>query len=164
MATVTMLFVGFTSAYLVRRASPDWRPIEPPPLLWLNTAVLLSSSVLLETARRRLRGWAPADASRWLAGAGLLGMLFLAGQVAAWRQLAGRGVFLASSPHSSFLHLLSGVHGAHLLGGLGWFASALIRLRRFALLPGEDGLDLLATYWHFLAVVWVYVLLLLFAA
>jgi cytochrome c oxidase subunit 3 len=162
MGTVTMLFVGFTSAYLVRRASPDWRPLDPPPLLWLNTAVLLASSVLLERARGRLRAWAPGEALRWLSGAGLLGLLFLAGQVGAWRQLSGQGVFLASSPHSSFFYLLSGVHGAHLLGGLGWFASALLGLRGLALTPGEDGLGLLATYWHFLALVWVYLLLLLF--
>jgi len=162
MGTVTMLFVGFTSAYLVRRASADWQPLAPPSLLWLNTAVLLSSSVLLERARGQLRRWAPGDALRWLAAAGLLGLLFLAGQVAAWRQLAAQGIFLASNPHSSFFYLLSGVHAAHLVGGLGWFASAAFRLRRLALTPGEDGLGLLATYWHFLAAVWIYLLFLLF--
>ena len=89
-------------------------------------------------------------------------MLFLVGQVAAWRQLAARGVFLASNPHSSFFYVLTGMHGVHLIGGLAWFAVVLAQVRRLALTPGEDGLRLFATYWHFLAGLWVYLLYLLF--
>src|SRR6267378_2964016 len=57
LGTVTMLFIGFTSAYILRRASPDWQPLTAPPILWLNTLALLASSATLEIARRRLRGW-----------------------------------------------------------------------------------------------------------
>jgi cytochrome c oxidase subunit 3 len=58
--------------------------------------------------------------------------------------------------------VLTGVHVVHLLGGLVWFAVVLLRLRRMAYLPGEDGLRLFATYWHFLGGLWVYLLWLLF--
>jgi cytochrome c oxidase subunit 3 len=157
-----MLFIGFTSAYILRRASGDWRPLAAPPLLWVNTAALLLSSLTLERARRALRGWElPAAQGHFLA-TGLLGALFVAGQVLAWRSLAARGVYLASNPHSAFFYLLTGVHAVHLLGGLAWFAAAYRRLRRFAYPPGEDALRLFATYWHFLGALWAYLLLLLF--
>jgi len=91
LGTVTMLFIGFTSAYILRRASADWQPLAAPPVLWLNTALLLASSAGLEAARRRLRGWDLAGSERWLLATGLLGLLFVAGQYVGWRQLAARG-------------------------------------------------------------------------
>jgi len=162
LGTLTMLFIGFTSAYMVRRASDDWGELAPPPVLWLNTAVLLLSSFSLQTARRRLRGWDLSSATAWLGGTGALGGLFVVGQVAAWRMLAARGLYLATDPHSSFFYVLTGIHALHLVGGLGWFTAVLLRFRRMAVTPGEDGLRLFATYWHFLGGLWLYLLWLLF--
>jgi cytochrome c oxidase subunit 3 len=162
LGTVSMLFIGFTSAYMIRRASYDWRPLAPPWILWWNTAALLGSSLTLEAARKRLREWDLRGLFPWVAATGVLGVVFLTGQVAAWRQLAAQGVFLASNPHSSFFYVLTGMHGLHLIGGLAWFAVVLVQVRRLALTPGEDGLRLFATYWHFLAALWVYLLFLLF--
>ena len=162
LGTVSMLFVGFTSAYLVRRASADWRPLAAPALLYWNTAAIVASSVTLERARRRLRGWAPAEAVRWVAATGILGVLFAVGQVMAWRALAARGFYLETNPHNSFFYVLTGTHLVHLAGGLVWCAAVVWRVRRLAYVPGQDGLGLFATYWHFLAGLWVYLLLLLF--
>jgi cytochrome c oxidase subunit 3 len=162
LGTITMLFVGFTSAYLVRRASGGWRAIAPPALLWFNTAALLASSFTMERARRRLRSWDLPGARQGLSLTGALGVLFVLGQLAAWRSLAAQGIFLASSPHSSFFYLLTGLHALHLVGGLVWFAVTFAQLRRMTLTPGEDGLGLFATYWHFLGALWVYLFLLLF--
>jgi cytochrome c oxidase subunit III len=162
LGTVSMLFIGFTSAYILRRASADWQPLEAPPVLWLNTLALLASSGSLEIARRRLRGWNLAGTQAFVVLTGVLGLVFVAGQYVGWQQLAARGVFLASNPHSSFFYVLTGVHALHLVGGLVWFAVVLARLRRMAYLPGEDGLRLFATYWHFLGGLWVYLLWLLF--
>jgi cytochrome c oxidase subunit 3 len=157
-----MLFVGFTSAYMVRRVSADWRPLAVPTLLWWNTAALLASSLTLEVARGRLRRWAPAEAGRWVAATGLLGALFAVGQVMAWRALAAQGYYLDTNPHHSFFYVLTGTHLVHLAGGLIWVGVVLARARRLAYVPGEDGLGLFATYWHFLAALWIYLLLLLF--
>ena len=162
LGTITMLFIGFTSAYILRRSSGDWRPLAAPPVLWWNTAALVLSSATLEIARRRLRAWDLGGALASVLGTGLLGVLFVAGQVLGWRQLAARGVFLSSNPHSSFFYVLTGVHALHLLGGLGWFAAILLRFRRMAVTPGEDGLRLFATYWHFLGGLWLYLIWLLF--
>jgi cytochrome c oxidase subunit III len=162
LATVSMLFIGFTSAYLVRRASGDWLPMRPPMLLWLNTAVLAASSATLEVSRRRLAAWDLTGTRRFLAGTGLLGAAFVAGQGLAWRELVARGYYLASNPHNSFFYVLTGMHALHLVSGLIWFCAVYYRVQRLALTPGEDGLRLFATYWHFLGGLWLYLLLLLF--
>jgi cytochrome c oxidase subunit 3 len=162
MGTVTMLFIGFTSAYILRRASADWRPLSAPAILWPNTAILLASSVTLERARRRLRECEMAALRSALLATGALGALFVAGQMASWRALAAQGIFLASNPHSSFFYVLTGLHVVHLMGGLAWFGVVASRARRMALLPGSDALALFATYWHFLGALWLYLLFLLF--
>ena len=157
-----MLFIGFTSAYILRRASFDWQPLSAPAILWANTGLLVLSSVTLEIARRRLRGWDLKGAQGFMAATALLGVLFLGGQLLGWRALQLRGVFLSSNPHSAFFYLLTGVHGLHLVGGLVWGLVSVARLRRLTLTPGEDGLRLFATYWHFLGALWLYLLFLLF--
>lgn len=161
LGTVAMLFIGFTSAYMVRRAAADWVPLaSPPPILWANTLVILASSILVEGARRALAGRRPGAALRF-AAAGVAGLVFLAGQFATWRTLAAAGVFLSSSPHHAFLYVLTGVHALHLLGGLLWYPSVLVKVRRGS--PGAArAVSLFGTYWHFLGGLWVYLVLLLF--
>jgi cytochrome c oxidase subunit 3 len=158
LGTVTMLFAGFTSAYLVRQAGPDWQPLPRPPILWVNTGVLLLSSVLLEIGRRR-----SASVRRWVSGATALGVLFLLGQLLAWRALRARGIYLPTNPHSSFFYILTGAHGAHVLGGVIALLSLLVLMWRGA---SEERvrrrLALCATYWHFVGGLWLYLLLVLF--
>ena len=145
LATVVMLFAGFTSAFLIRRTGSDWRSVELPPLAYANTLVLAGASVLLELARR--------SPGRGAARAALvLGLVFLGGQVEVWRLLSARGMFLADTPEGAFFFLLSAVHGLHLLGGV----VALVWI-----LARDRAPRLVAAYWHFLGLVWLYVLLLL---
>lgn len=162
LGTVTMFFIGLTSAYLVRRAAADWRPLPLPSALWLNTGFLVISSVTLEMARRGLRSWDLSAARRWLSATGVLGALFVASQLSVWRDLAARGYFLASNPHNSFFYVLTGVHIFHIVPGLIWFCVVAWKLRGMSLTPGRDGLRLFATYWHYLAGLWVYLLCVLF--
>ncbi len=146
LATVTMLFAAFTSAYLIRRTSADWNRFTLPPVMLLNTVVLLASSVTLEFARHRRRNWLVPTIA--------LGLVFLVGQILAWSILASRGMFLPTSPYASFLYMLSAVHGLHLIGGL----SALMHAGRH---PSVFGLC--AMFWHFLGGLWVYIVALLWA-
>jgi cytochrome c oxidase subunit 3 len=164
LGTVTMLFIGFTSAYIVRRTGADWRPLPLPSLLWVNTGVLLLSSAALEVSRRRRDVLDLRGLRVWLGATALLAALFVAGQFQAWRLLRALGFFLSSNPHSSFFYMLSGVHLLHLAGGLVWFSLVLFRLRgaRYAAPGGGRVLSLFATYWHFLGLLWVYVLVLIF--
>ncbi len=162
LATVTMLFMGFTSALLLRRASADWRPLPVPSLLYVSSAALVLSSLALGIARRRLIGWDLVGSERMTWATGALGVAFVAAQLGTWRQLAAAGVFVATNPSSSFFYVLTGVHIVHVLGGLGWFCRVMLRLRRLAFAPGQDGLGLFATYWHFLGGLWLYLLFLMF--
>jgi cytochrome c oxidase subunit 3 len=159
LAPILMLFMAFASAYVVRQGlGEDWVPVEIPRLLWMNTGALLLSSLALERARRR----EPRAQQVWILMAAALGMLFLAGQVVAWRELTGRGIRMATTPYSSFFYLLTGAHGVHLLGGvLGLGAAALWPVAGLGRLPRAVAMRLAAIYWHFMGLLWLGLFLLL---
>jgi cytochrome c oxidase subunit 3 len=158
-----MLFIGLTSAYMFRRVASDWRTLSPPGILWLNTALLLGSSIALEQARRRLRSWDVTAARAWVGATGLLGALFVAGQYAAWLALRARGVYLASHPHSSFFYVLTAVHGVHLFAGVVALFYVLGLAVRYRLTPGESSSpSIAASYWHFVDGLWLYLMVVLF--
>ena len=158
---ITMVFVAFTSALIVRRGvSFDWESLRLPALFYLNTAVLVSSSLTLEYARRALRAGERQIFRRWWLATTLLGLVFLAGQWTAWGQLATQGVFLSSNPSASFLYLLTGAHWVHLLGGVVALLYVAIRDRRPGPLSAVP-VEATAIYWHFMDGLWVYLLLVL---
>jgi cytochrome c oxidase subunit III len=157
-----MLFAGLSSAYIVLRGVPTWQTIELPSLLWPNTAVLLLSSVAIDISRRAARRNDLQSMQRWLALCGVLGIAFLVGQVAAWRQLVNAGVYLPSTLQSSFFYILSGLHGLHLVGGVGALAFVLIKAARHRLTAfNYEPLKLCALYWHVMDALWIYLFLLL---
>src|SRR5216684_1428115 len=138
-----MMFVSFTSAMIVRRGvSFDWRPTGIPRLFWLNSAVLVASSLTLELARRGTRSGIAETFRKWWWITTALGVAFLSGQVIAWQQLAASGVYMSSNPSSSFLYLLSGTHGLHLLGGV--VALIVVALRRTV---SRVPVEAIALYW-----------------
>ncbi len=162
---VAMLFVAFTTAYVARRQEPGWTPLVIPPVLWLNSAVLLASSGTLEWARKRLRLGDALGLRQGLGWTAALGAAFVLGQFVAWRELAAQGIYLASNPHSSFYYLLTGAHGLHLLGGLAALTVVLVRAYGHRYTPEEHtGLSVCALYWHFMDVLWLYLFGLLFWA
>lgn len=165
---IVILFMSFTSTLLVRRAEADWQTAPVPPLLWVNTAVLLASSAALEWARsggrnRSPRRLSPRRLSLGLSVATALGAAFLVGQWIAWRQLLAAGVSLTAGPHSAFFYLLTGTHALHVAAGVAVLAYASWRARR-----AEDAADAAgiaattAIYWHSVDVLWLYVFGLLF--
>jgi cytochrome c oxidase subunit 3 len=161
--SILMFFMALASAFLVRRGtSNDWIPVHLPPVLWLNTLVLLGSSGTLELARRRL---AQSDISGfrklWMVTTSL-GAVFLVGQFVAWRQLAAQGVFIASNPASSFFYIFTAAHAAHLFGGLG--ALFFVSMRNFgrARISLSAASEITSYYWHFMDALWVFLLALLY--
>jgi cytochrome c oxidase subunit 3 len=165
LGTMGMLFAGFASAYLVRREGMDWAREQLPGILALNTFVLLASSAALEVARRAHRAFRSRGARRWIAAGVLLGLVFLAGQLLAWRQLTARGVYLPSSAYSSFFFMFTAVHGVHLAGGVVALAFLAWRVSRTRLQTlGQGLLDGCVNYWHFVDVVWLLLYLLLLSS
>ena len=164
-AAITMLFLAFTSAYVVRRQEPGWPAIAVPDVLWLNTALLLASSATLEWARRRIRRGDELGLRRGVEATAALGLLFAAGQVVAWRQLAAQGIYLVTNPHSSFFYVLTATHGLHLLGGIAALAVVAVRTwqHRYTA-ERHGGVVNCAVYWHFLDLLWLYLFVLLFWA
>lgn len=187
-ATVGMVFISLTSAYIFRRGLPtfqgetnsyvrDWGSVDLPwMLLGINTAILLISSITMELARRKaarqaalapvksIPGISLGDEKNfpWLGMTVVLGFAFLAGQGLGWGELHSRGFFVSTNPSSSFAFLLTVAHAVHLAGGmiaLIWASSASL-LRR----PVEArriAVDITAWYWHFMALLWIYIFLLL---
>src|ERR1051325_9597544 len=162
LTAVITLFAGLSSAYIVLRGVPSWQNIELPFLLWPNTAILLLSSLALEISRRAIRRNDIQSMRRWLVVGGVLGFGFLAGQLAAWRQLVKAGVYLPSTQQSSFFYILTGLHGLHLLGGivgLGIVLAMALNDRLDAV--RHEPLKLAATYWHVMDGIWIYLFLML---
>ncbi len=166
LAAILMFFMALTSSYIVRKGlGGDWQSVRLPRILWFNTLVLLASSATIEVARRRIAGVQPASFRRWWALTTGLGIIFLAGQVQAWRQLAAAGVFLATNPASSFFYLLTAAHGLHLLGGIVALVYVAFRAGRAAAgsrITQGTAAELAAIYWHFMDGLWVFLFLLLY--
>ncbi len=162
----TMMFAAFTSALIVRKGSSlDWQTFTLPSILYFNTLLLLASSVTLEVSRRRVATFMGGLKSqvespvRWLYITLFLGLLFVAGQYAAWSQLSAQGLYLATNPSSSFFYVLTATHALHVLGGLGGLIYVIRKLNKSAL--RRNTLDATARYWHFMDVLWLYLILLL---
>lgn len=163
---ISMMFAAFTSALVVRKGSSlDWRTFTLPPVLFLNSLTLIASSVTLEVSRRRIAAFMgntqnhAENPARWLYSTLFLGILFVAGQYVAWSQLRAEGLYLATNPSSSFFYVLTVTHALHLLGGLGGLVYVIRKLGKSSL--RRSTLDATARYWHFMDLLWLYLLLLL---
>ncbi|MGH9538820.1 MAG: cytochrome c oxidase subunit 3 [Terriglobales bacterium] len=180
----SMLFVSFTSVYIIRRGLPtlddrtgayvrDWLQVNlPTGLLLVNTLLLVLSSITVELARRQITrqaALAPVQSIPgvsigkernfpWLGATVVLGLGFLTGQWMAWRELANRGFYLATSPSSSMIYVLTATHAIHLTGGLLVLLYAVSTELRHKPVEGRRiVVDVTAWYWHFMAFIWIYI-------
>jgi len=163
MASIVMFFMALASVYIIRKlSSTDWVPVQLPAILWANTGMLLASSFTMEIARRRI---AKSDLSGfrtfWYVTTAL-GIFFLVGQVIAWRRLISQGVFVASNPASSFFYIFTGAHALHLCGGTGALIYVAARKFENARVSRFTAAEVTSYYWHFMDVLWIFLLALLY--
>lgn len=156
LGVVTVLFSLLVVAYGDRMAAADWRPLPEPWLLWLNTAMLILSSVAFQwasvSARRGRRDGVRID----LLAAGGFAFAFLVGQLVVWQQLAALGYFAATNPAVAFFYLITALHALHLLGGMVvWGRTTAKVWRGIEVEQVRMSVELCAVYWHFLLVVWL---------
>ena len=165
LAAITMSFAAFTSALIVRQGTAPLVHITLPPVLYLNTLLIIASSFTLAIARRRIASFMggvrnqAAGPARWLYITLFLGLLFVAGQTFAWMQLKSQGFGLATNISYSFFYVLTVAHALHVFGGLGGLVRVIGKLNQSVL--RRSTLDATSRYWHFMGVLWVYLLLLL---
>lgn len=153
-------FMALISAYIVRRGSPaeDWRVLPVPHVLWLNTAILVASSVTLWHSRNRFIAEDESGFIHWWTVTGILGSFFLAGQLIVWRELSSATIHLATNPSGSFFYLLTASHGLLLLAGI----AALLLVatmgcqRQFRDTAGR----VISIYWQFITCTWICLFLL----
>jgi cytochrome c oxidase subunit III len=161
--SILMFFMALASAFLVRKGtSGDWVAVHIPALLWFNTAILLSSSATLEVARKRLSKDDPAGFKKFWLVTTVLGVVFLIGQVVAWRQLTGQGIYLATNPASSFFYIFTGAHALHLLGGVAALVYVARRNFETAQVTRSVAAEVASYYWHFMDSLWLFLLALLY--
>ena len=152
---ILMFFSALVSALVVRKglSAAVWQTIEVPRILWLNTLILLGSSATLVRSRNSFRAGDESGFRHWWGVTTTLGLFFLGGQLAAWRQLVAAGVYLATNASSSFFYVLTAAHGLHLLGGIA--AMVVVAFRPGRRLRRGTAVGVASIYWHFLDVLWL---------
>lgn len=170
----TIIFTLMAAAYLVRQGmdtlmdhgidSGDWVPMPEPLLLWVNTGILILSSLAFEVARNAARQGNWQRMVPMTKAGGLLGLVFLAGQLLLWRYFQARGFYMATNPANAFFYLLTAAHGLHLTGGLFACGRTIGLLNdRTADMRVRRNVQLCAVYWHFFLVIWLLLVALLVA-
>ena len=160
-ALFTLLLISYNGRILLGN---DWVPVPDPTILWINTTLLILSSIAIHRARKHARAIQIFGVRRNLLVAGLLTFGFLAGQTLASLQLFELGYHVSGNPANAFFYLLTGLHALHLIGGLFvWMrtqyrAQLGVDLSKVAL-----SIELCAIYWHYLLVVWLIIFVLLLA-
>ncbi len=160
--TVVMIFAALTSAYIVRQAEGNWLVFELPAAMWVTTGVILLSSVTMHWAYLAAKKDELSQVKLALGITTALGILFLIGQFYVWGILVDHNVFFVGNPSGSFLYVLSGLHGLHLVSGIIFLIIVLISALRYKVhAKNLNQIQMCATYWHFLDGLWIYLFIFL---
>ncbi len=163
--SIIMMFAAFTSAYIVRKEEGNWLEFDLPDNLVLNTGLLLLSSVFMQLAYNAASKDNLQRLKLYLAATAGLGIAFLVGQLQAWGDLVDRKIFFGgidANPSGSFMYVLTGVHGFHLITGLIFILIVLISSIQYKVHSRNLlRINLCTVYWHFLGGLWVYLYLFL---
>lgn len=160
-ASITMMFAGLTSAYIVRQAAGNWLEFKLPNIFFVNTLVILFSSVTIHLAYRSFLAGNEKKYKLLLLISGILGLLFIVLQYVGWTELNSIGVDLKGNPAGSFVYAISGIHAAHVLGGVAAIAIANVHAFSlpFKVTPARKlRFELTYQYWHFVDLLWVYLI------
>lgn len=160
-ASIIMMFGAFTSAYIVRRASGNWFEFKLPDIFFLNTAVILLSSVTIQMSYKAFLSGAEKRYKGMLVATFILGIAFVILQYFGWQAMTSIGATFTVNPSSSFVYVISGLHAAHVLGGL---AALTVAMAHAYILPYKPTprrklrFELVVQYWHFVDALWVYLI------
>lgn len=160
--SILMMFAGLTSAYIVKRNQANWVTFNLPVAFWYSTAVIMASSFTLWMALKAFKERAMAKYRSLMAATLGLGVLFIVLQVLGFKQLWQNGITLQANVSYSFLYVIVGLHAAHVIGGV--IALIVMSLKAFSIKSRNYSMvpvELISTYWHFVDILWIYLLLFL---
>ncbi|RYF87738.1 MAG: heme-copper oxidase subunit III [Chitinophagaceae bacterium] len=157
--SILMMFAGLTSAYVVKRNQANWTSFEWPAMFWYSTVAILLSSLTLYLALKAFKQRTMSKYRQLMLATLLLGVLFIVMQVIGFKQLWDAGLTLQANVAYSFLYVIVGLHALHVLGGIITLIVMSLKafsqkVRNYSSLPVE----LISTYWHFVGILWLYLL------
>lgn len=160
--TVVMIFASLTSAYIVRQAEGNWLIFELPSILWVNSGVIVLSSIFMHWTYLSAKKDNTKNVKMGISAVAILGFVFLIGQVMAWGDLVNSDIYLVGNPSGSFVYVLTGLHSIHLVGGLIFLLIVLrstIKLKVHS--ENMAQIEMCTTFWHFLGGLWLYLFIFL---
>ena len=160
--SILMMFAGLTSAYIVKRNQANWTSFEIPLMFWVSTAVIIASSLSIMAATRAFRQRSMGTYRKLMLLTMILGALFIALQTIGFIQLWNAGLKLQTNVAYSFLYVIVGLHAAHVVGGV--IALLVMSLKAFSnktRVYSAVPIEVMGTYWHFVDVLWLYLLVFL---
>jgi cytochrome c oxidase subunit 3 len=161
-ASIVMLFAALTSAIILRKAEGDWLEFTIPSIFYFSTAVIILSSITMIMALEAAKKDNQNGIKIGLWATFVLGIVFSYMQYVGWGQLTRGGVYFAgseSNPAGSFFYILTGLHVLHLLGGLINLLIVIYKAQKRKYNSSDYlGIQLVGIYWHFLDILWVYLL------
>ncbi|MEI6582888.1 MAG: cytochrome c oxidase subunit 3 [Chitinophagia bacterium] len=160
MASIIMMFAGFTSAYIVKMNEGSWLKFQLPNIFWLSTVIILLSSLTLHLAGKSFKAREMTRYRQLITVTAVLGLAFILCQYFGFRSLEKQGIELIgqrSNSAASYLLVITGMHMLHVLGGIIAIAVILFlayngKVKNYSPLP----LELTTIYWHFVDVLWIY--------
>jgi cytochrome c oxidase subunit 3 len=160
--SILMMFAGLTSAYIVKRNQANWTTFELPVAFWYSTAAIIVSSLTMLMALKAFKERSMMRYRALTVATLVLGLVFILLQVIGFKQLKDVGLALDSNVSISFLYVIVGIHAAHVLGGV--IALIVMTLKAFSSKVRNYSpvpVELISTYWHFVDILWIYLLIFL---
>lgn len=160
-ASILMMFAGLTSAFIVKSNLTGWKNIDMPTVFWYSTAAILISSLTVQMA---VRSFKQREMSKYRSLIGLtlmLGAVFIILQLFGFKSLWDQNIkFNGSAGAGQFLYVIFGLHALHVIGGVialivMFFKAFFGKIKLYSPVPVE----VMATYWHFVDILWIYLLL-----
>jgi len=162
LASVMMLFMSLTSAYIVRQAEGNWVFFELPSLFYITSVIIVASSVTMQLAFFAAKRDNEKMLQTLIIVTAVLGIGFLVGQFYGWKQLVANSIYLVGNPSGSFLYVLTGLHGAHIISALVFLVLVCVAAFRGKIHSKNMArMEMCTTYWHFLGGLWLYLFIFL---
>jgi cytochrome c oxidase subunit 3 len=157
-----MLFAAYTSAYIVRRGEGNWVIFELPTIFGITSAIIALSSVTMQWALLSAKKDQLSNLKIATYLTLFLGLSFIVGQWLGWQQLVSQGIHFVGNPSESFVYVISGLHLAHMLGGILFLVVLIYKISQSSINSSNYLIvNLCATFWHFLGAMWIYLYLFL---